>query len=208
MANARRVRTKPVFRPSLLDRGDSARGMGVIMPLLEPTKGPRSFIVLGWVVIALSALPLSDGVFLTATPVDSEAAFGFGGIALIIFAARAYGDELPYGWCFAAASFVAISLLVHFDRDLLYTSLTVPLLGCLLLSSALRISIGLQSQPIDGAAWLTASGMFGLLDTAVILWLNSMQLPISNVFLIGLDMVVFGIAVILFGISTASKSRL
>ncbi|NTJ65930.1 hypothetical protein G6M50_16740 [Agrobacterium rhizogenes] len=178
------------------------------MPLLQPTKSPRSFIILGWVVIALSALPLSDGAFLTASPLDNEAAFGFGGIALIIFAARAYGDELPFGWCFAAASFVAISLLVHFDRDLLYAPLKVPLFGCLLLSSVLRIWIGLQSQPIDGAAWLTASGMFGLVDTAVILWLNSTELPISNVFLIGLDMVVFGVAVILFGISTVSKDRL
>jgi uncharacterized membrane protein HdeD (DUF308 family) len=160
-------------------------------------------VILGAVVIALSLMPLSDGALSVATNlVDSEAAFGFGGIALVIFASRAYGDEVPFGWFFAGASFVAISLLVHFNQDLLYMPLTVPFFGCLLLSALLRLWIGIHSQPTEGAAWLTASGLFGLLDTAVILWLSSIDLPVSNVFLIGLDMVFFGVAVLLLGAST------
>ena len=120
--------------------------------------------------------------------------------SLAIFTGRAFGRIPPLGWLLAATSFAGLGVLTYLDGVGVHgPGASLMVLSCLVLSSVFRIWIGIHTFPHEGAAWIIASGLFGIVDVAIIALTGTMDIGVSPVFLIGLDMLMFGFAVACLG---------
>lgn len=165
-------------------------------------------VILGLILMVLALPCLMAVLGLRPLPIYAASHMALAsGAALAILIAKIARPDIYWDWLAGALCLIVIGHLLEIDDDLSNTVTLAAFAGILLASSASRAWLARSSDPPGAGAPLLAAASGSAMIAAAIVLIPALRAPTALSFLIALDVLIQGLAILSFGFSLKAARR-